>query len=99
RLAGQAADFEDQLRLTVIEDGDLGAGRLALVLEADAAAEADDALGQRGAGDGPARPVNLMDALIAEVAVAEVPEPVPAVVDEVRVKGLLGSGAGPDVEV
>ena len=40
-----------------------------------------------------------MHALVADVAVAEVPEPVPVVMDQVRVIRLLGRGAEPEVEV
>lgn len=40
-----------------------------------------------------------MNALVADVAVAEVPEPVPVVVDEVAMEGLFGGGAEPEVEV
>src|SRR5262249_35649170 len=53
-LARQPADLEDQQRLAVVEDGDLRAGGLALVLEADPAAQAERAPGQGRAGDGPA---------------------------------------------
>ena len=46
----EPADLEDELRVAVVHDADLGVGRLALVLVAEPAAEADDGLGIRRAG-------------------------------------------------
>ena len=43
----QPADLEEQLGVAEVDDGQLGVGRLALVLVAEAAAEADDALAAR----------------------------------------------------
>src|SRR5690349_12191667 len=40
-----------------------------------------------------------MDALVADVSVAEVPEPVPVVMDQVRVVRLFPGRAEPQVEV
>src|SRR5262249_15135795 len=101
---GEAADLEDELRVAVVNDGDLGVGRLALVLVAEAAAHADDRLrigraGSSRGGDEPAGDVHLVDALVANVAVAEIPEPVPVVVDEVPVEGLFRRGPEPEVEI
>ena len=100
----EAADLEDELRVAVVHDGDLGVGGLPLVAIAEPAAQADDRPGIRraggpGRGDQPSGDVHLVDALIADVAVAEVPEPVPVVVDQVAVVGLLGRRAEPDVEI
>lgn len=102
-FADEAAGFEDELSLTVIKDGELHVGCLALVGVVGAvdvaSADGDDGLGESGVFDGPAGDVHLMNALVADVAVAEVPEPVPVVVDEVAVEGLFGGGAEPEVEV
>src|SRR5262249_24104535 len=54
---------------------------------------------QRRPRDGPAGDVHLVDALVADVAVAEIPEPVPVVMDEVGVVGLEGRRPQPEVEV
>ena len=57
-------------------------------------------LGRHGAvGHGPAGDVHLMHALVADLAVAEIPEPVPVVMDEVLVIRLLRRRAEPEVEV
>src|SRR5262249_31078833 len=77
----QAAHLEDQLAVAVVEDRDLGVGRLAVVDVAEAAADADDRLGQSGLAQTPAGLVHLVDALVADVAVAVIPDPVPVVVD------------------
>src|SRR5207253_4213155 len=63
------------------------------------AAQADDAPRQCSARNAPAGFVDLVDALIADVAVAEIPEPVPAVVNQVVVVGLFLGRPQPDVEV
>src|SRR5262249_23321018 len=65
----------------------------------EASAEAPDPARQPGVRDGPAGDVHLVDALVADVAVAEIPEPVPVVVDEVAVVRLLGRRPEPEVEV
>ena len=104
----QAADLEDELGVAEVHDADLGVGRLPLVVIAEPAAQADDGLGERRAGavparargrDQPAGDVHLVDALVADVAVAEVPEPVPVVMDQVGVIRLLRGRAEPDVEI
>ena len=95
--------FEDELGLAVVKDGELHVGCLALVGVVGAvdvaSADGDDGFGESGVFNGPAGDVHLMNALVADVAVAEVPEPVPVVVNEVAVEGLFGSGAEPEVEV
>src|SRR5262249_3709701 len=80
------------------ENSHLGAGRLTLVLVAEPAAEAPDLGRQRGALDGPAGHVDFVDALVADVAVAEVPEPVPVVMHQVAVVRLLGGRSQPTIE-
>ncbi len=95
----QSADFEDELGLAVVEDGDLGVGGLALVFVAESSAQADGGFGVGGIGDSPAGFVHFVDALVADVAVAGVPEPVPVVVNEIAMEGLLGRGAQPDIEI
>src|SRR5262249_19077570 len=65
----------------------------------DPTAKADDALREDRPGDHPAGDVHLVHALVADVAVAEVPEPVPAVVHQVLVIRLRRGRAQPDVEV
>src|SRR5215469_6282417 len=48
---GQTAHLEDQLRVAVVEKGDLRVGGLSLVFVAETAAKADHALGERRAVD------------------------------------------------
>src|SRR5262249_35085151 len=66
---------------------------------AEAAADAQHAARQGGIGDTPARLVHFVNALVADVAVAEIPEPVPVVVDQVAGKWPLGGGPQPDVVI
>ena len=102
-FADKAASFKNELSLAVIKDGQLHVGGLSLVGVVGAvditSADGDDGLGEGGALNGPAGDVHLVDALVADVAVAKVPEPVPVVVNEVAMERLFGSGAKPEVEV
>ena len=98
-LAGQAAHVEDEKGFAVVENGELGIGRLSLVLVPEATPYADHALGPAGARDHPPRDVHLVDALVADVPVAVFPEPVPVVVNQVLVVLLLLGGSRPDVEI
>ena len=77
----EAAHLEDQ-RGAVLEvvDHHLGVGGLAVVHVAEAAAHARDPAGEPRLPQGPARDVHLVDALVADVAVAGGPHPVPVVV-------------------
>src|SRR5690606_22833038 len=71
----------------------------ALVFISESAPQAPDAIGERCSGNTPAGDIHLMDTLVADLAVAEVPEPVPVVVDDVLVILLLWGGAEPQIEV
>src|SRR5207253_1264451 len=62
------------------------------------AAQAHDTLRQCAA-ESPARNVNFMHALVADITVAEIPEPMPVVMNQVRVERLFRRRPGPDVEV
>ena len=95
----QAAHLEDQLRVAEIHDRDLRVRRLSLVLVAEATAQADHALGERGAGNAPAGDVHLMHALIADVAIAGVPEPVPVIGHEILMIRLLRRWSEPQIEI
>src|SRR5262249_18524348 len=76
----QTADLEDQLAVAIVEDANLRVRRLAVVDVTEATADAEDALRQFGLAEAPAGLVHLVNALVAEVAVAVVPDPVPVVV-------------------
>src|SRR5262245_3417871 len=80
-LIDQATHLEHEQRVAILEDGHLRVRRLALVLVGEATAQTPDLGRQRCALDRPARHIDLMDALVADVAVAKVPEPVPVVMD------------------
>src|SRR5437879_9901843 len=47
----------------------------------------------------PAGNIHFMHALIADVPIAEIPEPVPVVMDEVPMKRPLGRRAKPEIEI
>src|SRR5439155_3640912 len=96
----QAAHLEDQPLLAVVVDADLRVGRLAVVGVAEAAADADDRTADVVAAQAPAGDVHLVDALVAQVAVAVVPGPVPVVVQvDAAQGGLHGGRAAPQVVV
>ena len=96
---GQAARFEDQRALGIVVQHDLRVGRVAGVLVAEPAAEADDARRERLRAVEPAGDVHLMDALVAHVAVAGVVVPVPIVVQLGPIQIDLRRRAAPQVVV
>ncbi len=98
-IVGKSSDLKDQLGLAVVIDGNLRVGSLPLVFVAEAAAQADYTLGQRGVRNGPPGDIHLMDPLVADVAIAEIPEPVPVIMHQVPVMRLLRSRPKPDVEI
>src|SRR2546427_9669525 len=102
RVLHQAAGFKQQQRVTVVEDGDELVGCFALVLEIRfidvTPAQTDDAFRQRRA-QRPAGNGHFMNALIADVSVPEIPEPMPVVMDQVSMKGLLRRRPQPNIEV
>src|SRR5262249_2610441 len=63
------------------------------------AAKAPDFGRHRRAFDGPAGDIDFMNALVADVAVAEIPEPMPVVMDQIGMVGLLRRRPKPEVEV
>src|ERR1035438_2380085 len=70
----EAADFELELLVAVIEGGELGVGGFLVVGVDVLAAGGNDALGPGDFAEAPARDVHFMHALIADIAVAGVPE-------------------------
>src|SRR5215468_4761937 len=79
-LGQQAAYLEDQLTVAVVENANLRVGGLAVVDVAEATADAESRAAQLVLAQAPAGDVHLVDALVAQVAVAVVPDPVPIVV-------------------
>ena len=79
-LVGQAADFEDQRRRRIVVEHDLGVRRLAVVHVAQPPADAPHARRQFVDAQEPAGQVHLVNALVADVAVAGGPDPMPIVV-------------------
>src|SRR5262249_8318846 len=98
-LRRQAAHLEDQLAVAVVVDAHLRVGRLAVVLVAEAAADAHDRVGHRVLAEAPPGLVHLMDALVAEVAVAVFPLPVPVVVQVLAHQRPVRRRAAPQVVV
>src|SRR5262249_7417351 len=98
-LDRQVTHLEDQLAVAVVEEANLGVGRLPVVDPAEATAHAENAVAQFILTQAPTGNVHLMDALIAEVAVAVVPLPVPVVVETLAQDRTVRSGATPQVVV
>src|SRR5262249_41257111 len=98
-FARQAAHFEVQVAIAVVEEADLGVGGLAVIDVAEAAADAEHALGQLVLAEAPAGLIHLVDTLVAEIAVAVVPGPVPIVVQVLAAERLLRSGAAPEIVI
>ena len=100
-IRDQAAGFEDEEDVAEFHDGEFHIRSLSLVrsIRQEAAADGPDFGRQRAVLDGPAGDVHLVDPLVADIAVAEIPEPVPVVMDQVAVKILHRGGSDPDVPV
>jgi len=95
----QAADLEDQRRAVIGVIDDLRVGGLAVVVVAQAPANAHHARRQRRIAQEPAGDVHLVDSLVAQVAVAVVVDPVPVVVEVLPGQGLQRRRAGPEVVI
>src|SRR5256885_559957 len=78
-------------------DDELGVRRFAVVLVAEAAADAQDARRELILAKRPAGGVHLVDALAAQVAAAVFPEPVPVVVEVLAMWLFHRRGAEPEV--
>ena len=78
---------------------DLRVGGLAIVLVAEPSADAPDARGKFHVAEEPTGNVHLVDALIAEVAIAVIPHPVPVVMQAFTGEGFLGGRAEPEIVI
>ena len=76
----------------------LGVGCLPLILITEAAAGRADG-NREPLAHAPAQDVDHVDAVVAEFAVAKIPEPVPVVVDQIFVEGLHRCRAEPEIPV
>ena len=98
-FGGKAALLEDDGRAGEIVDGELSVGRLGGIVVDVAAAQAKDAAGWAVGAHHAAGDVEEVDAVVAEVAVAGGPRPVPIVVETLAVERGDGRGAAPGVVV
>jgi hypothetical protein len=97
---GQAELVHDERYGLVRVEGDLAVGALTVIHIAPAVAEAHDALGQRvGVAERPAGHVVLMRPLVADVAAAVGPLPVPVVVELFPHDGQFGPWGGPELVI
>ena len=78
---------------------DLRVGGLAIVLVSEPAADAPDAWGKFHVAEEPTGDVHLVDALIAKVAIAVIPHPVPVVMQAFAGEGFLGGWAEPEIVI
>ena len=79
-IFGESAHFKDQRRFWVVVKDDLSVRGLTIVIVAQSAADAPDPGREFGLAEKPPGDVHLMDSLVAEIAVAVIPEPMPVVV-------------------
>ncbi len=95
----EAADFEDEGSGGVVVEDELCIGGFAVVGVAESAADGEDARGEVVFAEDPTGDVHLVDALVAEVAGACSPDPVPVVVEAFSAEGVGGCGSTPEVVV
>src|SRR5579862_2326746 len=98
-MGRKPAHFKDQEGITIIVDGKLRVGGLGVVFIAETSADADDRGGDRLFSKGPAGDVHLMDALVTDVAVAGVPEPVPVVMEMLAMWCFKRGRPAPEVKI
>jgi hypothetical protein len=77
----EAACFGDDLFVAEVEDANLRVGCLGDIRVAEAAPLAEHAAAQAGHAEAPAADVERVDVVVADLAVAGVPEPVPVIVE------------------
>src|SRR5262245_20452115 len=95
----EAPELSDDRRSVLIHPRDvLGIGSFRLILIAEAAAGRVDA-NRKFLAHAPAQHIDEMDAVVAKLAIAKIPEPVPVVVDEILMIRLHRGGSDPEVPV
>ncbi len=95
----QSSDFEVEGCLFVAVGDGLGVRGFAVIHVTESSTDADDGSGELFFAEEPAGDVGLVDALITEVAVAVVPDPVPVVVKFFAEDVDFWGGSAPEVEV
>ncbi len=99
-LQRKAAVVKEQRRRLIGPESQLVVGGLAVVFVAPASTEAHHALGQQfGISQRPAAHIGLMRPLVADVAVAEGPLPVPVIMELGAVHRHHAARAGPELEI
>src|SRR5262249_29900682 len=84
-LLHQATDFKEEQDISVLVHGHLHVRGLALITFGESTAQAPNLCGKSGTFDSPTRYVNFVNALIADITIAKVPEPMPVVMDQIAV--------------
>src|SRR5262245_10814350 len=84
------ADLAEDRGRPVVQERDVGVGRLAAVVEGETAADAQGTRGRSVLAQGPAADVDDVDAVVPHLAVARAPEPVPLVMELLAPKRRLG---------
>ena len=95
RLLG--ANSEDELHVVVIEYRGLGVRRFLAVVVDEMPARRKHSRRQLLLAQPPPCDIHLMDALVADVAVPEIPVPVPVVMEAVLLPRFVGRRSEPDV--
>src|SRR5439155_20175348 len=98
-VLGQPAHFEDQRCLLVIVVNDERIRGLPVVLVAKASTRAPDPRRQLAFAKKPSGDVHLMYGLVADVAVANVPVPMPVIVKTLSPNGLRRPRAAPEIVI
>ena len=98
RFGGQATDFEDDGD-GIIEIAHLGVSPLAVVLVAESRADGDDRGGEFRVADEHAADIELVRALIAEIAIAVIKLPMPVVVKFFTLDASYLARAAPEIVI
>src|SRR5207247_2452046 len=98
-LLRKSSHLEKERRFGVVVENELRVGRLAVVFVAEPAPGAEHARRQGVFAEKPAGDIHLMNALVAEVAVAVVPDPMPVVMKSLSADRRHRRRAAPEIVI
>jgi hypothetical protein len=96
---GQSTHLENQWSWFVIVKDNQSVGRCAIIVIAQAPTHTPDARRELGLPENPSADIHLVDTLVAEIAVACWPDPMPIIVQSLAHQGFFGSRSAPKIVV
>ncbi len=98
-LLGHSRNLEEDRDWFIIVEYKLGIGRLTVIVPAETSAHTDDSRRKFILTNNPTAHVHLVDSLVAQVAVAGVPDPMPVEMQPLAHQGYVRRGAAPEIVI